>query len=463
MSLPPGLPLPTAIQTLLWIRRPTETMEYLRARYGPTFTVKLPPSPMVYVSDPKDIKTIFTARPDQAHAGEVNRIVRVLVGDHSVLLLDREEHMRHRKLLLPSFHGERMRFYGKTMVEITRREMQAWRPGQPFSLHPHTQEITLQVILRTVFGLDEGAELNALRDELKRLLAKSENKASTILMMYISTHPELETRIPWTYLLRDRNRVDRLVYRQIAERRRDPGKARKDVLAMLLEAKDDEGQGMTDVELRDELVTALAAGHETTATALAWAMERILSAPRVYERVRREVRDAAGDADPDPEKLASLPYLDAIVKEVLRLRPVIPVVGRVLKEPFTIGGYELPAGTAVAPCIYLAQRSPDVYPEPTEFRPERFLGVQPDPYAWLPFGGGVRRCIGAAFAMYEMKIVLGTILAAFDFELAQPSPARITRRAITFWPEQGTRVTVEPVRPRSKRSSANGAEAPAVH
>jgi len=454
MSLPPGLPYPTAVQTLMWIRKPTELMEDLYARYGPTFTVKLPPSPMVYVSDPKDIRTIFTARPDQAHAGEINRIIRVLVGDHSVLLLDREEHMRHRKLLLPSFHGERMRYYGQTMVDVTRRSMNEWRERTPFSLHPHTQEITLQVILRTVFGLDEGSRLDALRDQLKRLLAKSENRAATIVMMYISSNPELETRAPWQYLLRDRNRVDRMVYHQIAERRADPGKGRKDVLAMLLEATDDEGRGMTDVELRDELVTALAAGHETTATALAWAVERILSTPRVYERIASEVRSIAGEGEPDPERLAALPYLDAIVKEVLRLRPVIPVVGRLLKEPFTIGGFHLPAGTAVAPCIYLAQRSPDVYPEPEEFRPERFLGVQPDPYAWLPFGGGVRRCIGAAFAMYEMKIVLGTIFAAYDLKLAQPSPARVTRRAITFWPEHGTRVTVERRRPAARSAKA---------
>jgi cytochrome P450 len=417
-------------------------METCRARYGKTFTVKLPPSDLVYVSDPADIKTIFTSRPDQMHAGEVNRIIRVLVGDNSVLLLDREEHMRHRKLLLPSFHGERMRFYGKTMVEETRRVMDTWQQGEVFSLHPHTQEITLQVILRTVFGLDEGSRSNELRDRLKKLLSRAENRATTIIMMYISANPELETRHPWKFLLRERNRVDRMVYRQIAERRADGSAIRRnDVLAMLLEAKDDEGQGMTDVEVRDELVTALAAGHETTATALAWAVERILTHPRVYERLRAEVRGVAGDGDPDPEKLAALPYLDATVKEVLRLRPVLPVVGRILKEPFTIGGYDLPVGTTVAPCIYLAQRNPEVYPEPEEFRPERFVGVQPDPYSWLPFGGGVRRCVGAAFAMYEMKLVLGAILAAYDLDLAQ-APARITRRAITFWPEHGTRISV---------------------
>jgi cytochrome P450 len=438
-------------------------MERCRARYGKTFTIRLPPSPMVFVSDPNDIRTIFTAKPHQMHAGEINHIVRVLVGDNSVLLLDRDEHMRHRKLLLPSFHGERMRFYGQTMVDVTRRVMESWRSGEAFSLHPHTQEITLEVILRTVFGVDEGARYQELKAQLKRLLSRAENKATTIVMLYISEHPELETKAPWKYLLRDRNRVDRMIYRQIAERRADRrGADRKDVLAMLLDAKDDEGRGMTDVELRDELVTALAAGHETTATALAWATERILSHPGVYERLRSEVRTLSDTGDPDPEKLAALPYLDATVKEVMRMRPVLPLVGRILKEPFTIGAYDLPVGTAVAPCIYLAQRDPDVYPEPAEFRPERFLGTQPDPYSWLPFGGGVRRCIGAAFAIYEMKIVLGTILAACDLKLAQKTPVRVTRRAITFWPEHGTRIVVDRAQVRGRTTKARAPEAEAV-
>jgi len=450
VPLPPGSPLPTALQTLLWIRRPTEFMQACRRRYGPTFIIRLPPSALVFLCDPDAIRAVFTAKADEMHAGEVNRIIRVLVGDNSVLLLDRAEHMRHRKLLLPSFHGERMRFYGDTMVDITRRVMATWPEGEPFSLHPHTQEITLQIILRSVFGLDEGDRLTELRDQIKRLLARAENRATTLLMFYISAHPEIEERAPWKWLLGDRNRTDRMLYRQIAERRADPDAgSRKDVLAMLLQARDDEGLGMTDVELRDELMTALAAGHETTATALAWAFERILSHPHVYERLREEVRSVGTE----PERLAGLPYLDATIKEILRLRPVLPVVGRVLKKPFSVGGFDLPEGTVVAPCIYLAQRNPDVYPEPEEFRPERFLDVQPDPYSWLPFGGGIRRCVGAAFALYEMKVVLGTILAGSDLALAQKAPARVVRRAITFWPEHGTRVISRKYR-ESRRSRA---------
>jgi cytochrome P450 len=261
-------------------------------------------------------------------------------------------------------------------------------------------------------------------------------------MVYLSTRPQLESRIPFKWMLQARNDTDALLYHQIAARRVDAlaGK-RNDVLAMLMQARDEDGQPMTDRELRDELMTALGAGHETTATALAWAFERILSTPTVYARLRAEV-DAAGGADASPARLAALPYLDATVKEVLRLRPVVPVVGRVLQTATKIAGYDLPAGTAVGACIYLAHRNPEVYPQPEEFRPERFLGAQPDPASWLPFGGGIRRCIGAQFATYELKIVLGTLLGACDFTLAQRTPAKVFRRAITFWPEGGTRVRV---------------------
>ncbi len=431
-----------AAQTAWWIRRPIHLLEFCRRRYGPAFTLSLPGMRIVFLSEPDAIRTVFSAKPDEMHAGEVNRILRVLVGDASVLLLDGSEHLRHRKLLMPSFHGERMRYYGDTMVEITRRSMSTWPEGTPFSLHPYTQGITLDVILQTVFGLDEGARLVELRRQIRRLLSVSENRLATVLMFYISAHPDAEQRLPWRFLLRDRNRMDRSIYRQITERRAGPGRDRKDVLAMLLQARDEQGEGMTDVELRDELVTALAAGHETTATALAWAFERLLLHPHVYERLRDEVRSTCDGTTPDPERVAALPYLDATIKEILRMRPVVPVVGRVLKRPYSLGGHDLPVGTYVAPCIYLAQRNPKTYVAPDEFRPERFEGVPPDPNSWLPFGGGMRRCIGAAFAIYEMKVVLSTILAGADLSLSQPSPVRVVRRAITFSPEHGTRVTL---------------------
>jgi len=438
-AIPPEPPLPMPFQTMLWVQRPTEMMEMCLRQYGSAFTLALAPFRISLFSDPESIRTIFAAKPDEMHAGEVNRILRTLVGQDSVLLLDGQEHLRHRKLLMPSFHGERMRFYGDTMVEITRDVMARWPEGQQITLHDHTQEITLQVILRTVFGADAGPDEQKLGDQIKHMLAAAENRLAIMPMVFLADRKHLENKAPFKWLLARRNAVDATIFEQIARRRSDPGLAqRKDVLSMLLGARDDEDQGMTDVELRDELMTALAAGHETTATGLAWAMERLLSNPATYDRLRDEVR-TCGDA-PAPEQLAALPYLDATVKEVLRLRPVVPLVGRVLKKDTRLGGYDMPAGTAVGACIYLAHRNPNVYPEPDQFKPERWLGVTPDPTTWLPFGGGIRRCVGAAFALYEMKIVLGTMLAARDFELAQPKDARVRRRAITFWPEGGTRL-----------------------
>lgn len=439
MNAPPSMPLPMLAQALLWIRRPIEVLEYCRKHYGPTFTLKLPPFNVVLLTDPDAIRTVFASKGDDMHAGEVNRILRALVGDHSVLLLDGREHMRHRKLLMPSFHGERMRFYGETMAEITRASIATWPKHGEFSLHEYTQEITLQIILRTVFGADEGEQLGKLSEQIKLMLAAGESPFSVALMAALSTDVTRETRRPWKWLLRQRNRTDKLLYAQIAARRAEGSSDRRDVLAMMLQARDEDGQGMTDVEVRDELMTALAAGHETTATALAWAFERLLSNPSVLARLTQEVDDAGGK-DASPDKLAALPYLDATIKEVLRLRPVIPMVGRVLKKDYTIGGYDLPAGSTVAACIYLAQRNPDVFPDPDAFKPERFLEGQPDPTTWLPFGGGIRRCIGAAFALYEMKIVLATILTHTELQLAQTAPLRIRRRAITLWPEGGTLV-----------------------
>jgi cytochrome P450 len=443
MSLPPTLPLPGPIQTLLWIRRPTELMQACERRYGSAFRVKLLPFDISLFSDPESIRAIFASKSDEMRAGEVNRILRVLVGESSVLLLDGEEHMRHRKLLLPSFHGERMRFYGETMAAITRNTLASWPENVEFSLHPHMQEITLQIILRTVFGAEEGAELTALHGQIKHLLSAGERRIALPVMVYMSTHPQVEMRIPFKWWLKARNATDTLLYQQIFTRRVEAKATnRNDVLAMLMQARDEHGQPLTDRELRDELMTALAAGHETTATALAWAFERILSTAGVYARLRDEI-DAVGGVSASPDRLAALPYLDATIKEVLRLRPVVPIVGRVLQRSTTLGGYEFPAGATVGACIYLAHRNPSVYPEPDAFRPERFLGVQPDPVSWLPFGGGIRRCIGAQFATYEMKIVLGALLAACDFTLAQPTPARVRRRAITFWPEGGTCVRIK--------------------
>lgn len=434
------MPLPMPAQLVLWVRRPVDVLNYCRKFIGPAFTLRLPPFNIVILTEPEAIRTIFASKGDDMHAGKVNKILRALVGDHSVLLLDGPEHMRHRKLLMPSFHGERMRYYGETMAQVTRDSIATWPKHETFSLHEYTQDITLQIILRTVFGADEGEQLSTLSESIKQLLKAGESPLSVVVLALLADHPEREERRPWSFILRQRKQTDALLYKQIAARRAEPDTGRRDVLAMLLKARDEQGEGLSDVELRDELVTALAAGHETTATALAWAFERLLLHPNALARLKQEVQNAGGK-DAPPDKLAALPYMDAVIKEVMRLRPVIPMVGRVLQQPCTLSGHDLPSGTAVAACIYLAQRNPEVYPDPDAFKPERFLEGQPDPTSYLPFGGGIRRCIGAAFAIYEMKIVLGTILAHTDLTLESSQALKTKRRAITFWPEGGTRVT----------------------
>jgi cytochrome P450 len=453
MSLPPSLPLPALLQLWHWARRPAELMQRAERVCGQTFTLKLPTFKLVLTSEREAIRTIFAAKADEMLAGRFSFIVRSVVGETSILLCDGAEHLQRRKLLLPSFHGDRMRFYGTTIADITRRTVAKWSAGDVFSLRRYTQEIALQVILRSVFGADERADLSELSAHVRHMFKRLEKPLGFLLLLYLAKRPEAETRQPWKWLLRHRERTNRFLYELIAAGRRGQRQeTRKDVLATLLAARDEHGAGLSDDNLRDELMTALIAGYETTATTLAWAMERLLATPEVFATLREEI--AALGPDPEPERLASLPYLDATIKEVLRLRPVIPIVGRVLAKPYALSGYELPADTHVAANIFMAHRNPNVYPDPEAFKPERFLGVTPDPASWLPFGGGLRRCLGAAFAMYEMKIVLSTLISSCDLELAQPAPVRVVRRAVAFSPAQGTRVRVrriagEPGRVRS--------------
>jgi cytochrome P450 len=444
MALPPGLPLPTAAQTLLWARRPIELLEWCQKRYGDMFTMRLPLGTIVLVSKPEWIRKIFTGDSEELRAGEVNAVIGPVVGANSVLTLDGAQHLRHRKMMLPPFHGERMRVYASTMQQITARAVDGWREHESFRLHTHAQSITLDVILRTVFGIDEVDQLEELRDELKRLLDLGGSPVSTLLFIQ-GLQKDLGFLTPYHRFVTHLRRSNDLIYRQIARRRAQAlagGPKRNDVLALMLEARDDQGRPLRDVELRDELVTLLLAGHETTASALCWAFERVLATPRVQARLCEELRAVIGTGPLSPEHLPRLEYLEATIIEALRLRPILPMVGRKLRAPFALGSFELPAGVVVAPSIYLTHRRPDIYPEPDEFRPERFIGVRPDPYAWLPFGGGIRRCLGMAFALYEMKVVMATILSRVELELAQPAPARVVRRSITFTPQHGTLVRV---------------------
>jgi cytochrome P450 len=461
MGLPKGPGLPAAIQTLLWVRRPIQLMRSCRARFGRAFTVRISGvGNVVFLSDPEAIRQLFTGDQEALHAGSVNAVLRPLVGDASVLLLDGEEHLRHRKLLLPPFHGERMRGYAGAMRAITERVTAGWGAGATVVLRPAMQRITLEVILRVVFGFEQGPELDAIRANFERMLSIADSAYSALVLL-----PAFQRDIPgmpWRRFLRDRRQVDGLIYDQISQRRGAVarGERRDGVLDLLLEARDEAGTPLTDSELRDELMTLLIAGHETTATALCWTIERILSSPPAHGSVLEELdRARAPGAEAAGDPLGGLDYLDATIKEALRSRPILPIVGRRLQRPLRVAGadVDVEAGTVLAPCVYLMHHDPEVYPEPDVFRPERFLGRRPDPHAWLPFGGGIRRCLGMAFALYEMKLVLASVLSRFHLELVDPHPARTVRRTITFAPRGGVAVRVAPRPPSGPSPWASAA------
>jgi cytochrome P450 family 135 len=416
-----------------WIARPVPFLERCNRRYGEMFTVRFPIAKIVFLSNPETIKEIFTGDPDVLHAGEANATpLEPLMGKNSVLLLDEPEHMRQRKLMLPSFHGERMQRYGDLMREIAEDEIKRWPVGNPFPLRPRTQAITLEIIMRAVFGIDDAERLAHLRDRLGRLLDIGMQPRALASIVLLPLRRTIGRRV-WERFQRLRTDVDEVLYDEIARRRTAPDIAeRDDVLSILVQARDEQDKPLTDVELRDELITLLVAGHETTATTLAWAFDQLLRHPRELERLQAEVD--AGESDE---------YLDAVIKETLRVRPVIPGVVRKLTAPIELNGYRIPAGVRVAPNIYLTHRRPDVYPEPERFMPERFLGQPPDTYSWIPFGGGIRRCLGASFALYELKVVIPAILRNVTLRAVGDQPESIRRRAITFVPGRDAMVIVE--------------------
>jgi cytochrome P450 len=429
-ELPPGPRISPVLVTLAWAVAPTWVMDRCRRRFGETFTLTFAPSglKLVLVSDPEAVKTVFTAPPEIAPSGAGNSPVAPVMGPSSVITLTGPEHLRQRKLLLPPFHGERMREYEDVIVEATRRDMASWPVGKPMPLLEHTRAITLEVILRAVFGV-EAERMEELRAAIGGLLAPMHPLA---MVLYALRRPNLER--PTGAIGRALDRLDTVIFQELARRRVQEDLAeRTDILSLLLRARDEDGRSMTDGELRDELVTLLLAGHETTATSVAWAIERLARHPEALARLQAEI-DAGGEDG----------YMQAVVHETLRVRPVVPLVVRLLQEPLQVGDHELPPGTRVAPSIHLTNRNPGVYERPEQFLPERFLGRTPDTFAWIPFGGGIRRCIGASFALLEMRLMLRTMLGAL--EPRPPARTRwrrgegVRRRAITLVPAAGARV-----------------------
>jgi len=446
MTLPPGPATPTLIQTIDAIFNATGRLERLSRRYGDPFSSRVGDArPSVIFGNPQAIQAVLTADPEIFLSGAANRILQPLLGASSLLLLDGPTHARHRKLMTPPFHGERVRAYAHT-IRATALAVLGRRTGaQSFSLHEAMQEITLTVILRTLFG-----ELpEERRAPLAAVTAAALNDIGSLLGVVLLFFPALQRDLgassPWGRFLRQRDALDRLLYAEIHHRRThaEPG---DDILGLLLAARDEAGEPLSDREVRDELVTLLVAGHETTATALTWAFYWICARPEVRERLVGEL-DALGP-EPDPSAIAPLPYLGAVCSETLRIYPVGAFTfPRVLKVPFELMGYQLPAGTRLMPCIYLAHHREETFPEPKRFRPERFLERQFSPYEYLPFGGANRRCLGLAFALYEMKLVIATVLEAFTLDLPDTRLPPIARRSVTFAPGRNLKMTARTRRP----------------
>jgi cytochrome P450 len=420
------------VQTLAWALAPTWFMDRCARGVGESFTLTFFPSGMqlVLVSDPEAVKTVFTASPQVAPSGAANSPLAPVMGPSSVIVLTGPEHIRQRKLLLPPFHGERMREYEQVIVEATRRDMASWPLGTPMRVHERTRAITLEVILRAVFGV-EAERMGHVRAAVSGLLAPVH--PLTVLLVALR-RPSRER--PTGAFGQALDELDAVIYEELARRRAQADLAqRRDILSLLMQARDEEGQPMSDAELRDELVTLLLAGHETTATSVAWAIERLVRHPDKLARLVAEI-----DAQPQGGE----EYMTAVANETLRVRPVVPIVVRMLKDELEVGPYLLPAGTRVTPSIYLTNRNPRTYLDPDAFRPERFLESGPETFSWIPFGGGIRRCIGASFAQLEMKLILRTVLS--ELEPALPPGRRwragepIRRRAITLVPAAGARV-----------------------
>ena len=423
-ELPPGPRMPAALQTIGFWSRPVTSLERLRKTYGQRFTTRLiAQPPFVVLADPEDAKAVLTAPPDVLHPGEGARLLEPVVGRHSVILLDEDPHLEQRKLLLPAFHGDRIQRLTGLIDELTERELDSWPTGTPVELHERLQALTLEIILRAVFGLDEGPRLDRLREMLPELMSFGDSPASMLPFLQNERVPRFRR------FKAIRDKVDVELYALMDERRAANDTEREDILATLLAATHSDGSPMSNEEIRDELLTALVAGHETTASSLAFGFTEIARAPHVAARL------AEGDDD----------YLEATINETLRRRPVLPnPEPRLVVKPFTAGGWTYPPGVILIISASLIHHDPAIYPDPYAFRPERFLDRKPGTYTWLPFGGGRRRCIGASFALLEMRAVLRQAAARFAIEPAAAAPAGMRRRMITITPGDAARVVLHP-------------------
>lgn len=430
----------TLFQTLQGIVNPLPYLEKAYAEYGDIFEGRsfgFPP--FIVLNHPEAIEQVFTTDPNLFDSVSGNRIISPITGDQSLLLLEGKAHQKRRKLMMPPFHGERMRAYGEAMCAIATQVSQEWPQNQPFVMRTATQEITLRVILRTIFGIDNNERFQRLRQLLGEMLHTFDTPLGSSHLFFTRLQKDLGPWSLWGKFLRRRQAIDTLLLAEIQERRHQP--LGEDILSLLLAARDEQGEPMSDAELRDELMTLLFGGHETTASALAWAFYWIHKVPEVRTKLLAELSDIIPDTN--PSEIAKLPYLSAVCSETLRIYPlVLFTFSRTLKQPLRVMGYDLPAGTMLTPCIYLVHHREDLYPNPNTFRPERFLERQFSPYEYFPFGGSNRRCLGYAFALFEMKLVLATILKQTTLQLTSQRSIKPVRRGITFTPAGGVPMVI---------------------
>lgn len=437
MHLPDSPKMPKSLQLLQWIYQPLQLMENSAKAYGDCFTLWLTnKQPMVFLSNPQAIQQLFTDQLSNLDSRASAQILQPLLGENSLLLLTGTSHQRQRKLLTPPFHGDRMKAYGSIITNITKEVVRQWKIDQPFSVRDSMQEISLRVILQAVFGLNQGERYA----QLQKLLASILDLSGSALRSTISFLPVMQVDLgswsPWGNFLRQRQQIDQLLYAEIQARRDHPDPSRSDILSLMMSARDENGESMTDIELRDELMTLLVAGHETTASALTWALYWIHRIPQVREKLLAELDTCRNNADLD--EIIRMPYLTAVCQETLRIYPIAMItIPRIVKSPIEIMGHQFEPGTLLVGCIYLTHRRPDLYPEPQQFKPERFLERQYSLYEYLPFGGSNRRCLGMAFALFEMKLVLATLLSHMDLALVNNYPVKPIRRGVTLAPSGG--------------------------
>jgi len=439
MTLPDGPKSPRFVQLIQFITDPVTYLDKCAKQYGDIFTAQIG-MPVVMISHPQAVQEMLNSNAFHA-PGKANSFLKPIIGEQSMILFSGERHKRSRQLLMPPFHGERMRNYAQLICDIAADVASKWSVDRPFVARSAMQEVTMRVILQAVFGLDDGPRLQQLRPVLASFLDITGSPLRANILFVKWLQQDWGSWSPWGRMNQQRRKIDDLIYAEIEERRLQPDASRTDILSLMMAARDENGQPMTDEELRDELMTLLFAGHESTATALAWAFYWIHHLPSVRQKLLQEL-DSLGE-NPDPMEISRLPYLSAICQETLRIYPVgTQTFARQVLTPVELMGHQLEPGTAVFASIYLTHRREDLYPEPLQFKPERFLERQFSPYEYLPFGGGSRRCIGLALAQLEMKLVLATILRDFDLELAQKKPVQAKRRGVTIGPAGGVRMAL---------------------